>query len=129
MACGTTLGTDGCQGAIGLSTVHTCHSHLARARDLTAISSSVVGRPCHWPSVCLVLVRGGGPGYCVMGFRAILINLDRSTDRLARMRAEFDRAGIAFERFRAVNGADLLESVRCHFCDEAGKITSPLRLG
>lgn len=36
--------------------------------------------------------------------KCLLINLDRSPDRLAHMTAEFDRIGIAFERIAAVDG-------------------------
>lgn len=61
--------------------------------------------------------------------RVILINLDRSTDRLARMQAEFERVGVSFERFPAVSGTDLPESVKPYFCDAAGKVVSPLRSG
>ena len=61
--------------------------------------------------------------------RVILINLDRSTDRLARMKAEFERVGVDFERFPAVSGTDLPESVKPYFCDAAGEVVSPLRSG
>src|SRR5262245_39984952 len=60
---------------------------------------------------------------------ALLINLDGSTDRLARMRTEFDRAGVDFERIPAVNGMDLPASVRSYFCDASDNIVSPLRSG
>jgi len=59
----------------------------------------------------------------------LLINLDRSTDRLARMRTEFAGAGLAFERFPAIDGTDLPPSVRPYFCDASGRIVSPLRAG
>ncbi len=59
----------------------------------------------------------------------IVVNLDRSTDRLAHMRAEFERVRLSFERFPAVNGTDLPENVRSYFCDASGRIISPLRAG
>lgn len=59
----------------------------------------------------------------------MLINLDRSTDRLARMQREFDRAGVRFERFPAVHGTDLPGSVRSYFCDASGRVISPLPAG
>jgi glycosyl transferase family 25 len=58
-----------------------------------------------------------------------LINLDRSPDRLARMRGEFKRAGLGFERFVGVNRTDLPESVKPYFCDRSGRIASSLRPG
>jgi glycosyl transferase, family 25 len=64
-----------------------------------------------------------------MNIPAILINLDRSADRLARMRAEFARVGMAFERFSAVNGTDLPPNVRSYFCDASGRMASFLRDG
>jgi glycosyl transferase family 25 len=39
--------------------------------------------------------------------RALLINLDRSPQRLAWMQAEFDRLGLQFERVTAIDGRDL----------------------
>ncbi|RWC85862.1 MAG: glycosyltransferase family 25 protein [Mesorhizobium sp.] len=36
--------------------------------------------------------------------KCLVINLDRSSDRLAHMRAEFSRIGVAFERVVAVDG-------------------------
>jgi glycosyl transferase family 25 len=42
--------------------------------------------------------------------KAYVINLDRSEDRLAHMREEFGRAGVAFERIAAVDGAALDEA-------------------
>ncbi len=47
------------------------------------------------------------PGKRKPDLKAYLINLDRSQDRLAHMRGEFGRAGIAFERIAAVDGAEL----------------------
>jgi glycosyl transferase family 25 len=82
-----------------------------------------------------VLVAGGA-GFSHQDCRpstqlvpVILINLDRSVDRLARMRAEFDRAGLVFERFPALNGTDSPPSVRPYFCDAAGKIVCRLGAG
>ena len=45
----------------------------------------------------------------------VLINLDRDADRLAHMRAQLDRLGMAFERFPAVRGADLPDYLRGFF--------------
>jgi glycosyl transferase, family 25 len=59
----------------------------------------------------------------------LLINLDRSTDRLAQMQREFQRVGLAFERFPGVNGTDLPPSIRPYFCNAAGRIVSPLQPG
>jgi glycosyl transferase family 25 len=61
--------------------------------------------------------------------RAFVINLDRSSDRLARMSAEFARVGMAFERFPAVYGTDLPDSLKPYFCDAAGRVATPLRPG
>src|SRR5205085_3573590 len=44
--------------------------------------------------------------------RAVLINLDRSQDRLAAMTTEFLRVGLDFDRFSAVDGIHLPGSVR-----------------
>ena len=52
-----------------------------------------------------------------------VINLDRSTDRLAHVRAEFDREGLAFERFPAVDGTNLPAALAPYFHG------SPLRPG
>jgi GR25 family glycosyltransferase involved in LPS biosynthesis len=60
---------------------------------------------------------------------AIVINLDRSSDRLAYMAAEFARVGMSFDRFPAVDGTALPESVKSYFCDASGAIVSPLRPG
>lgn len=60
---------------------------------------------------------------------AIVINLDRSTDRLAHITQEFARVGMAFERFRGVDRTDLPDSVKAYFCDASGRIASPLRPG
>jgi glycosyl transferase, family 25 len=61
--------------------------------------------------------------------QVILINLDRSTDRLARMRAEFARVGMSFKRFPGVPGTELPASVRPYFCGASGSVASPLRAG
>jgi glycosyl transferase, family 25 len=61
--------------------------------------------------------------------RAVLINLDRSQDRLALMTHEFSGAGLAFDRFSAVDGTNLPGSIRPYFCDSSGKVISPLRAG
>jgi len=59
----------------------------------------------------------------------LLINLDRSANRLARMRREFARGGVAFERFPAVDGTNLPDSLKHYFCDPSGTIASSLRPG
>jgi len=61
--------------------------------------------------------------------RAVLINLDRSQDRLAAMTQEFARAGLAFDRFPAVDGINLPGNVSPFFCDASGAVISPLRVG
>ena len=55
--------------------------------------------------------------------RAYVINLDRSEDRLAHMRAELGRQGIDFERIAAVDGAALKQTELDAFCQAraAGK--------
>lgn len=60
---------------------------------------------------------------------AIVINLDRSTDRLAAMECECARIGMPFERFPAVDGLDLPPSLRLYFCGADGELRSPLRPG
>lgn len=42
--------------------------------------------------------------------KCYVINLDRSADRLAHMRREFDRIGLLFVRMPAVDGNDIPES-------------------
>lgn len=44
-----------------------------------------------------------------MSSKIFLINLARSKDRLACCRAEFNKAGLGFERIEAVEGADLTQ--------------------
>jgi glycosyl transferase, family 25 len=61
--------------------------------------------------------------------RAVVINLDRSQDRLAAMSQEFSRVGLGFDRFRAIEGTDLPANVRPYFCDASGGVISPLRAG
>lgn len=64
-----------------------------------------------------------------MSVPVVLINLDRSVDRLVHMKAQFERADIAFERSQAVDGANLPGSVKPYFCDAAGITVSTLRPG
>jgi glycosyl transferase family 25 len=64
-----------------------------------------------------------------MSIPAIVINLDRSLDRLAHIKAEFARAGMAFERFSAVDGCELPAGVKPYFCDATGRLVSPLTAG
>jgi len=52
----------------------------------------------------------------------LLINLDRSPDRLASMRAQ----GLKFERIPAIYGTDLPASMRPEFLDSSGAIASKL---
>jgi glycosyl transferase, family 25 len=64
--------------------------------------------------------------WCAM-LRAFVINLDRSTDRLAHMRAELAQVGAHFERIRAVDGRSVPPDLRPQFLDGNG---NPLgRLG
>ncbi|MBO0764307.1 MAG: glycosyltransferase family 25 protein [Hyphomicrobiaceae bacterium] len=56
-----------------------------------------------------------------------VINLDRSTDRLAKMRGQCAAIGVSFERFPGVLGTDLPPALKPYFCDAAGNIVSPLR--
>jgi glycosyl transferase, family 25 len=58
-----------------------------------------------------------------------LINLDRSTDRLANAQAEFARAGMDFERFAAIDGSNLPDDYKPYFCDVSGMVVSRLRPG
>jgi glycosyl transferase, family 25 len=56
-----------------------------------------------------------------------VINLDRSTDRLALMASQLERLGLDFERFPGVNGTDLPPALKPYFCNASGEIVSPLR--
>ena len=58
-----------------------------------------------------------------MTIPVFVINLDRSTDRLAHVRAEFAREGLTFERFPAVDGTKLPPELVPYFRG------SPLRPG
>jgi len=53
-----------------------------------------------------------------------LINLDRDSDRLERMRREFYRVGLSFERLPAISGTDLPPAQKPYFCDSNGAIAS-----
>jgi glycosyl transferase family 25 len=64
-----------------------------------------------------------------MGIPTILINLDRSTERLAHVQTEFARVDMTFERFPAVDGTDLPPALKPYFCDASGRIVSPLKPG
>jgi glycosyl transferase family 25 len=59
----------------------------------------------------------------------LIINLDRSTDRLAQMRAQTDGLGLSFERFPAVDGTNIPTDLAPYFCDASGRIVSPLGPG
>jgi glycosyl transferase, family 25 len=56
-----------------------------------------------------------------------VINLDRSPERHALMAQRCQELGIRFERFRAVDGTDIPDSLRRYFSDASGRIVSPLR--
>jgi|CXWL01.1.fsa_nt_gi glycosyl transferase family 25 len=45
----------------------------------------------------------------------VVINLDRDTDRLAHMQHQFARIDLSFERFAAINGADIPQPLRGYF--------------
>ena len=62
-------------------------------------------------------------------FGIVLINLDRSADRRDRMRQQFASAGLPFARFSAVDGVALTPAVCSFFCNDAGQLASPLRVG
>ena len=55
-------------------------------------------------------------------FKVYMINMDRNPERLAFMRSNFDRLGISFERFPAVDGRKLGDAAFERF-----KSTRPLR--
>ena len=61
-------------------------------------------------------------------FTAFLINLDRSTDRLAKMEAQAQRIGLKFERVPAVLGTAVPEHLRDKFYVD-GQITPRLKPG
>lgn len=56
----------------------------------------------------------------------VVINLDRDADRLAHMQREFTKLGLTFQRFPAVNGANLPEHLRVYF---APAESNPLSAG
>ncbi|MBN8534999.1 MAG: glycosyltransferase family 25 protein [Rhizobiales bacterium] len=58
-----------------------------------------------------------------------LINLGKDRDRLAHMAQQFAQAGIAFERFEAVYGLAVPDSLRPWFFDLAGQPTPHLKPG
>jgi glycosyl transferase family 25 len=58
-----------------------------------------------------------------------LINLDRDTERLERMKGELDRCGLPFERVQAIYGTQLPEHLKQSFLDEQGHIASDLKKG
>ena len=57
-----------------------------------------------------------------MGVSTVVINLDADVARLAHMRQELARAGLAFERFGAVHGDDLPAEIRPYFADGASAL-------
>jgi len=71
--------------------------------------------------------------YCLqeelMALPVFVINLARSTDRLGRICAEFDRVGVPFNRFEGVDALSIPSELRRYFCDASGVLTSPLRPG
>lgn len=64
-----------------------------------------------------------------MEFASYLINLDRDPDRLAHMRGEFAREGLAVERVSAVLGLAMPDWVKPYFLDAEGRIASALKPG
>ncbi|MBV9222171.1 MAG: glycosyltransferase family 25 protein [Methylobacteriaceae bacterium] len=58
-----------------------------------------------------------------------LINLDSSADRLRHMQSELDRVDLSFERVPGILASALPASLREYFCDGAGAIVAPLKLG
>jgi|SRR5581483_318673 len=52
--------------------------------------------------------------------RTVLINLDRDTERLKTVSAEFARCGVEFERFSAIDGLAVPPASRHHFFDPDG---------
>lgn len=59
----------------------------------------------------------------------VVINLDRDADRLAHMQREFDKLGLTFQRFAAVNGANLPEHLRGYFAPADANPLSPGETG
>ncbi|HYD73188.1 MAG TPA: glycosyltransferase family 25 protein [Candidatus Binatia bacterium] len=53
----------------------------------------------------------------VRGLRSVVINLDGDDARLRHMQKELERAGLAFERFAAVRGADVPAALRPYFTE------------
>jgi glycosyl transferase, family 25 len=58
-----------------------------------------------------------------------LINLDRSPDRLAFMRAEAERIGLQFERVQGVDGTTVPDDLRPQFLKPDGSIIGRLSVG
>ncbi|MEZ5958733.1 MAG: glycosyltransferase family 25 protein [Hyphomonadaceae bacterium] len=58
----------------------------------------------------------------------VVINLNRDTMRLAHMRNQFDRIGLSFERFAAINGTDVPDALRGYF-EQRVEDRSPLSAG
>lgn len=61
--------------------------------------------------------------------RVFLINLDRSPDRLAFMRAEANRIGLHFERIPGVNGTDVPDELKPQFLNPDGSIIGQISAG
>jgi glycosyl transferase, family 25 len=59
----------------------------------------------------------------------VVINLDRDRDRLAHMQRQFDQLGLSFERFAAIDGADLPERLRAYFPPRDQSPLSPGEIG
>jgi glycosyl transferase family 25 len=59
----------------------------------------------------------------------IVINLDRSPDRMARFSSDCAAAGLAFQRFRGVDGLAIPDHLKPYFCDAGGRIVAPLSSG
>lgn len=58
----------------------------------------------------------------------VVINLDRDFERLAHMQHQFDRLALSFERFAAINGADIPMSL-CSYFPREREDQSPLSAG
>jgi glycosyl transferase family 25 len=68
-------------------------------------------------------------GRILMLAQTVVINLDRSSDRLATMRAQADSHSLPFDRIRAIDGLALPADMRAEFLDERGGIASKLIVG
>ena len=60
---------------------------------------------------------------------SLVINLDRSPNRLAAMTAQAERHSLPFQRIRAIDGLALPDDMRAEFLDERGGIASKMIVG